>query len=147
MNLCELASETSLTQPSLADTLSFLGKPLDLLLLLGLYFCLPVHKHWCIYCKSMDFLCWSKHITWCCTHCVSRTNTEKLQNIRSEVSNWILHSCRRSGPRGAGSGTGCILVMMPSVWVWERVETFHSSSHLNHWVLDYRSLLLQGKYR
>lgn len=134
MNIYELASEISLTQLSLAETLSFLGKPLDLLL--GLYFSFPVDRHtenWCIYCKSMDFSGWTKHITWSCTFPVSQTNTEKLQTTRSESSNWILHSCKISGPRGAGSGTGC----MPCdgalcVSVREIVATFHTNSHLEH---------------
>lgn len=148
MNIYELASEILLTQPSLAETSSFLEKPLNLLLVLD--FCFPVDKHtgnWCICCKSVDLSCWTKHNTWYCAHPVSQRNTEKLQNTRSKGPNWVLHSSRLSGPDVLAVALGACLVMVPSVCVWEIVATFHSSSHLEHWVLDYRSLLLLGKYR
>lgn len=79
-NVYPFASEISLTQHSLIETLSFWRKPLSLLL--GLYFCFLVEKQIrkrCTWCKSVDVPCWTKHITLYCTHPVSQSNTEKLQ--------------------------------------------------------------------
>lgn len=89
VNAYSFASVISLTQLSLIETLFFPGKPLNRLLFL--LFCFLVEKQirkQCTWCKSVDVPCWSKHTVSYCTHPVSQSDEEKLQNTRSEGLQW-----------------------------------------------------------